>query len=64
VIDNLIEVIPVWVFVLAAILAIAGLAFATFVAGWLATWMFWLLIGTLVVGGIVGLIQSKIGGGL
>lgn len=63
-IERLIEVIPWWVFVLAAVVAIGALAYVTFVTGWLASWMFWLLIGTLVVGGIVGLVQSQIGGGV
>jgi hypothetical protein len=62
-IDRIIEMVPWWVFVFAALVAIAALAYATFFAGWLATWMFWALLGTLVVGGVVGLIQGRLGGG-
>ena len=61
-IDSIIEAVPWWIFAIAAVLVIAAVAYATFVAGWLAVWMFWLLIGTLVVGGLVGLLQGAIGG--
>jgi len=60
----MIEVIPLWVFLLLAVAVVGGLAYATFVAALLAPWMFWLLLGTIAVGGVVGLIQAAIGGGV
>lgn len=63
-IDLIIEYVPWWVFVLAVVVAVAALAYATFIVNWLASWMFWLLLGTLAVGALVGVLKNLMGGGV
>lgn len=62
--SDLWDSIPTWVVVLAALLILGALYVVMVPVMNLPLWMFLLVFGGIVVGGIVGLVRGLLGGGL
>ena len=57
------EDIPTWVIVLAVVLFLAAGVALTFVFNIVKPMIFWGFIGTLVLGAVIGLVRTAMGGG-